>query len=57
MANTIKIGSIEADGIKIGTSSVTKVYVGTELVYPTDIPNNDSPVVDDGGDDWGDDQE
>lgn len=34
MANTIKIGSIEADAIKIGTSSVTKVYVGTELVYP-----------------------
>lgn len=35
MANTIKIGSIEADAIKIGTSTVSKVYVGTELVYPT----------------------
>lgn len=34
MANTIKIGSIEADAIKIGTSTVSKVYVGTELVYP-----------------------
>lgn len=34
MANTIKIGSIEADAIKMGTSSITKVYVGTELVYP-----------------------
>ena len=35
MANTIKIGSIEADAIKIGTSTVSKVYVGTELVYPS----------------------
>lgn len=41
MANTIKIGSIEADGIKIGTSTVSKVYVGTELVYPTDTPTHD----------------
>ena len=41
MANTIKIGSIEADAIKMGTSSITKVYVGTELVYPTDTPTHD----------------
>lgn len=40
MANTIKIGSIEADAIKIGTSTVSKVYVGTELVYPTDVPHD-----------------
>lgn len=41
MANTIKIGSIEADAIKMGTSSITKVYVGTELVYPTGTPTHD----------------
>lgn len=41
MANTIKIGSIEADAIKMGTSSITKVYVGTELVYSTDTPTHD----------------
>lgn len=39
MANTIKIGSIEADAIKIGTSTVSKVYVGTELVYPSGTPS------------------
>lgn len=47
MANTIKIGSIEADAIKIGTSTVSKVYVGTELVYPS---GNENPIIDDGND-------
>lgn len=44
MANTIKIGSIEADAIKIGTSTVSKVYVGTELVYPSENLPYDAQV-------------
>ena len=34
MANTIKIGNIEASSIKIGTSSVSAVYIGSTKIYP-----------------------
>lgn len=38
MANTIKIGNIEASSIKIGTSSVSAVYIGTSQIYPSTPP-------------------
>ena len=41
MANTIKIGTVGADAIMMGTSSVTKVYVGSEQVYPSGTPPHD----------------
>lgn len=38
MANTIKIGNIEASAIKIGTSNVSAVYIGSTKIYPSDTP-------------------
>lgn len=38
MANTIKIGNIEASSIKIGTSSVSAVYIGSTKIYPSTPP-------------------
>ena len=38
MANTIKIGNIEASSIKIGTSTVSAVYIGSIQVYPATTP-------------------
>lgn len=38
MANTIKIGNIEASAIKIGTSTVSAVYIGSTKIYPSDTP-------------------
>lgn len=38
MANTIKIGNIEASSIKIGTSTVSAVYIGSTKIYPSDTP-------------------
>lgn len=38
MANTIKIGSIEASSIKIGTSTVSAVYIGSTKIYPSTPP-------------------
>lgn len=38
MANTIKIGNIEASSIKIGTSTVSAVYIGSTKIYPTTTP-------------------
>ena len=35
MANTIKIGNIEASAIKIGTSTVSAVYIGSTKIYPS----------------------
>lgn len=39
MANTIKIGNIEASSIKIGTSTVSAVYIGSTKIYPTTTPS------------------
>ena len=38
MANTIKIGNIEASAIKIGTSTVSAVYIGSTKIYPSGTP-------------------
>ena len=38
MANTIKIGNIEASAIKIGTSNVSAVYIGSTKIYPSGTP-------------------
>lgn len=38
MANTIKIGNIEASSIKIGTSTVSAVYIGSTKIYPSTPP-------------------
>ena len=38
MANTIKIGNIEASSIKIGTSTVSAVYIGSTKIYPATTP-------------------
>ena len=38
MANTIKIGNIEASSIKIGTSTVSAVYIGSTKIYPSTTP-------------------
>lgn len=38
MANTIKIGNIEASAVMIGNSAVSAVYIGSTKIYPSDIP-------------------
>lgn len=50
MANTIKIGNIEASAIKIGTSTVSAVYIGSTKIYPsgTPTPPTDNWVLVDG---------
>ena len=50
MANTIKIGNIEASAIKIGTSNVSAVYIGSTKIYPsgTPTPPTDNLVLVDG---------
>lgn len=50
MANTIKIGNIEASAIKIGTSNVSAVYIGSTKIYPsgTPTPPTDNWVLVDG---------
>ena len=50
MANTIKIGNIEASAIKIGTSNVSAVYIGSTKIYPsgTPTPPTDNWVLFDG---------
>lgn len=46
MANTIKIGNIEASAIKIGTSNVSAVYIGSTKIYPSDTPTDNWELVD-----------
>lgn len=50
MANTIKIGNIEASAIKIGTSNVSAAYIGSTKIYPSAPPPTDNWVF---VDDWG----
>ena len=35
MANTIKIGNIEASAVMIGNSAVSAVYIGSTKIYPS----------------------
>ena len=39
MANTIKIGNIEASAVMIGNSAVSAVYIGSTKIYPSGPPD------------------